>query len=379
MPTTPSISTSALIAFGLAFGLALPPRASAQLEAAAADKTETTEKAAKAKAGKADGYETPPPRARKLFEEARDMLEKGRYDYAAQGFRKALVILDDPRVYLYGRAAVLSELYNAQLGAYNLDGDPIHLCELKETLGDYTRALVDTFKDEAEELPELKRAREHQDKITQLLVDHVANSDEIKTLAEVCPERALGNGPAPEPGDPGAEQPAPTPASVALINPDAPPPIPLEPTPKSGAPKPEGPSAPGIAINSDQPVDPMPLFVAGGVTTTVGVALLVTMVYGFVEMDRAEERAKVIYEPYKGTMDQIPKAELDEINELQRDFQSFRTLGVTTAVFGALAFGGGIAMLAVGKQQRDAARYRGMALSPYGGRRGAGLQFRMRF
>ena len=64
------------------------------------------------------------------------------------------------------------------------------------------------------------------------------------------------------------------------------------------------------------------------------------------------------------------------IADLEREFNSFRTLGITTAVLGGLAFGGGIAMLAVGKQQRDAARYRGMALAPYGSRRGAGLPSR---
>ncbi|MCB9748939.1 MAG: hypothetical protein H6713_02915 [Myxococcales bacterium] len=326
-----------------------------------------------------EGVESPPPRARKLFEEARDMLEKGRYDSAAQLFRKALVILDDPRVYLYGRAAVLSELYNAQIAAYNLDGDPIHLCELKDTLGDYTRALVDTYKDEAEQLPELKRAREHQDKITQLLVDHVASSDEYSSMAEICPERTLANGPAQD--DP---EPAPT---TPLLNPDAPPPsakpapsVRSDPSPVEG-PRADGPPAPGLALSGDEPRDPVPLFIAGGVTTTVGVGLLVTMTYAFVEMDRADQRVADIQYQAEVVDNRRPftTAERAEIDQLQSKYDNLTRLAVTTAVFGGLAFGGGIAMLAIGKQQRDAARYRGLSLTPYGGRHGAGLQLHMRF
>ncbi len=124
------------------------------------------------------------------------------------------------------------------------------------------------------------------------------------------------------------------------------------------------------------PRDPTPMLVAGGVVTGLGAALLGTMVYGIVEMDRAEERVKAIVEPIRGTLVPLSEEELSLINELERDFTGFRTLAIASGVTGALALASGVTMLVIGDKQR---RTRSLALNAQLAPGHAGLTLRGRF
>ncbi len=118
------------------------------------------------------------------------------------------------------------------------------------------------------------------------------------------------------------------------------------------------------------------MLAAGGVVTGVGAALVGTMVYGLVEMDRAEDLARALAESKRGTDEAFTNAELTEINELEREFNSFRTLALATGVSGALALAGGVTMLVIGDKQR---RARSLQLSAQLAPGQAGLSLRGRF
>ncbi|MCA9690368.1 MAG: hypothetical protein R3A51_08155 [Nannocystaceae bacterium] len=287
----------------------------------------------------------PPPRALELHKGGIAMMEQGRYDAAAQAFRKALAELDDPREYLYGRAAVISELKNAQLAAYNVDHDPIHLCEFKDTLGHYTRQLVDAFRDEGESLPELQLARENLTELQAMIHAH-ANRMEID-VDDVCPgEDPIAAAPPvikPKP------EPEPEPAAVT----DTPPPA-----------------------QADK--DPRPLLVSGGVLTGISLALLGTASYFFVRANNSARRAEALWDARDPELGQWEtKTERDLWNESREDYQLSSPVAIVTVVTGGIALAGGITLLVLGAKQRN--RQQRASLSPYGGPRSAGLVFNLRF